>query len=332
MNVFLTPSALLETTDFVPVVQFHEINKKIIIPAESSVIVNKNYYRILQNIEIVIDKTIYPFTARTILIFNSLNSTFRLLQLAHYTQIPIIDTEVVLGSFMLKWINNELKFESISGNFNYRHIKTETNNETKGVGLWSGKKANFVGDSITSNGMYINTVKEILNLSVVRNYGVGGSSLCYRNNQFDVDYPPLISRWKSIDKDADVLFILIGTNDYTSNVPLGNSDSRNESEFNGALNIIMEGLRKDFPDKLIIFSTILRRVEYNRFIHSVEDYNNAIKEKCKHYGIICFDSWEETGLNFAADIEKVTTDDGLHPNEKGAKILGQRIATFINGK
>lgn len=210
--------------------------------------------------------------------------------------------------------------------------------DRKGIGgfpvTWYGKKANFIGDSITSgvNETYVSTVKKILGLSVARNYGVGGSSLCYRDSLSDTNYPPVLSRFEDMDDDADIIFVLIGTNDYSSQVPLGNMNSTNPAEFYGGLNLLLDGLRIKYPDKLVVISNILRRINPNKTI-PLSTYNDAIETKCKEKGFIVFDAYNGIGLDFNADYStKITTLDGLHPNAKGNDILGHRIASFINSK
>jgi len=207
---------------------------------------------------------------------------------------------------------------------------------------YKGKKANFIGDSITKGTQsYVATVKNLLGLSVARNYGIGGGSLCCRNNipwlkdrmfngkKIDATYMPMVRRWQDMDNDADIIFILIGTNDFSSKVPIGGINSIDKNEFNGGLNIVLKGLKKKYPDKLIIVSTILKRRNENEHL---TEYNAAIKDACKRYEIVCYDAYSESGLDFGREFNKnvmTTTRDGLHPNVAGAEILGQRIAEFI---
>ena len=203
---------------------------------------------------------------------------------------------------------------------------TACSNEPKFT--WSDKSANFIGDSITSTGEYAEQVKLDLDLSSTSIYGIGGSSLCLRNEELDSNYSPLVNRWNDIE-DADLLFILIGTNDYSSQVPLGNSDSTLNTEFNGCLNIVLEGLKEKFPDKLIVISSILKRKD-NGVSIPVTEYNVAIESKANQYGIVFFDGFNAEGLDIGSDFDGLITADNLHPNSTGAKLLGQKIAEFLN--
>ena len=206
-----------------------------------------------------------------------------------------------------------------------------------------GKKANFIGDSITQGAKsYVATVKDVLGLSVARNYGIGGGALCYRNDiprleamkfagkRIDAAYPPVVSKWQDMDDDADIVFMLIGTNDFSSGVPLGAVDSVDTKEFNGGLNVVLKGLKKKYPGKVIVVSTILKRTNGGK---PLLPYNTAIRDACKRHGIVCYDAYSKSGLDFAREFHQgamTTSRDGLHPNAAGAKILGKRIAEFIN--
>jgi hypothetical protein len=208
---------------------------------------------------------------------------------------------------------------------------------------YEGKMANFVGDSITqAPNSYVNEVKKLLGLKTARNYGIGGGALCHRNSierfkdrlfggkKIDVAYPPVVSRWDKMDNDADFIFMLIGTNDYSSGVPMGSVDSVNKSEFNGSLNIVLRGLKKKYPGKLIVVSTLLKRRSGGA---RLLPYNDAIQKACERHGVVCYDAHSEVGLDFGQELyDKAmkTTTDGLHPNAVGAKIIGQKIAEFIS--
>ena len=208
---------------------------------------------------------------------------------------------------------------------------------------YEGKRANFVGDSITRNrNSYVNEVKKLLGLETARNYGIGGGALCHRNSierfkdrrfqgkKIDVAYPPVVSRWEKMDNDADLIFMLIGTNDFSSGVPMGSVDSLNKSEFNGSMNVVLKGLKGKYPGKLIVVSTLLKRRQGGALLLP---YNDAIEKACKRHGVICYDAHSKVGLDFGQELyEKAmkTTTDGLHPNAAGAKIIGQRIAEFIS--
>ena len=197
--------------------------------------------------------------------------------------------------------------------------------------VWRGKKMNVIGDSIVkgSTGNFVDVVKEMLGLETVNNYGVGGSRLA--STVYDNEYTPVVLRYSDMDADADIIIVHAGTNDYSTQVPLGDEDSEDITTFNGALNVIMSGLREMYPDKLIIFNSILHRYNDNRLDIPCNEYRNAIKNRCFANHIVFYDAYAYSGFDFAKGYyDHVLTEDGLHPNQAGADILGRKIAGFIN--
>ena len=202
---------------------------------------------------------------------------------------------------------------------------------------WNGKTASFLGDSITEgatvDGSYVPVVKDLLGLTTVNNYGIGGGRLCKTTPEIDALYTPLVDRFTLIDTTADIIFVLIGTNDYASQVPIGATNSNSTYEFKGALNIIMDWLRTNMPDKLVIFSTQLHRFNDETFTIKMQEYRDAVKERCLAKKFVCYDAFTNTGFDFVAGYyDHILTADGLHPNTAGNNILGRKIAGFINAQ
>ena len=211
---------------------------------------------------------------------------------------------------------------------------------------WAGKKVNFLGDSITSGTAkrnfvtYVTTVNQSLKLGTARNYGISGGTIASRDHLYpgeglDDRLPPVVSRWQMMNTDADIVFMLIGTNDYAAQIPIGDRDSTLISDFNGAFNIVLSGLKAKFPNAVIVVSTLLNRVPKPTRTHplTIDKYNNAILDRCKEHAITCFHLHEVTDLNLETDYMQglfQLTADGLHPGKEGSAILGRRIAEFIN--
>ena len=197
---------------------------------------------------------------------------------------------------------------------------------------WSGAVANFIGDSITygAYGNYVEKVKAKLGLSVARNYGIGGCLMA--SSSQDQLYRPVVSRWNEME-EADIIFVFAGTNDYSHQVPIGDATSTDITTFNGALNTIMDGLRDKYPDKLVIFSSILHRYNDKSLPIKADNYREAIRERCEAKQFVFYDAYRYSGFNFIKGYyDKVLTTDGLHPNQKGAEILARKISAFINSQ
>lgn len=196
---------------------------------------------------------------------------------------------------------------------------------------WYDKKMNVIGDSIVqgSYGNFLNEIQNELGLSVARNYGVGGC--CIASTDQDSQYPPVVSRWDDMDDDADIVIVHAGTNDYSAQVPLGDPTSADITTFNGALNTIMDGLRQKYPSALVIFSGILHRYNDGALTIKASEYREAMESRCLAKHFVYYDGYRWTGFDFIKGYyDHVLTNDGLHPNALGAKILGRKLAGFIN--
>ena len=196
---------------------------------------------------------------------------------------------------------------------------------------WSGVNANFLGDSIVEGkaGNFVNVISDYLQLGTVRNYGIGGSRMA--SSDRDNEYTPVCKLYSTVNTDADIIYVAAGTNDYSGQIPLGESNSTDITTFNGALNVTMQGLRSMFPTKLIIFANILSRYTDGNDTRDIKcnEYRKCIEERCYANHIIFYDSYKYSGFDFSGGANELTAD-GLHPNQIGADILGRKISGFMN--
>lgn len=210
-------------------------------------------------------------------------------------------------------------------------ISTPSTGDVRLYNIWQGATANVIGDSIVAGNMWQPTMSQLLGLTNVVNYGVGGS--CIASSNLDAQYAPAVKRYESMaNNSAEIIIVHGGTNDYSAQIPLGSPESDDIKTFNGALNVMMQGLRTKYPGSLIIFNNILSRYTDNDDTKTIKcnEYRRAIKERCLYnhvqfndtYKNICFD-WSNTG-------DKYGTLDGLHPNEAGGKIMGREVSGFIS--
>ena len=191
------------------------------------------------------------------------------------------------------------------------------------------KKIGFLGDSIT-NGYGVDTPFRVLianNTSAIQvNYGINSSTLSNYNGGSN----PVVERYVNMDNDLDYVCVLIGTNDWGAGVPLGEENSTDTTTFNGALNVLIEGLLNKYPNKKIMFMTLLQR--RNATVNAgILDKCNAIKNRCAYYSVPCFDLYSQ-GLN--PHIDNVNNAlfynaDGLHPNTQGHILLANKIQKWL---
>lgn len=210
-------------------------------------------------------------------------------------------------------------------------ISTPSTSDTRLYNVWQGSIANVIGDSIVAGNMWQPTMSQLLGLSNVVNYGVGGS--CIASSDLDSTYPPAVKRYETMaDNSAEIIIVHSGTNDYSAQIPLGSADSTDITTFNGALNVMMQGLRAKYPGSLIVFNNIISRYTDNADTKTIkcDEYREAIKERCIHNHVQFNDTYKNLCFDWSSAGDKYGTLDGLHPNEAGGKIMGREVSGFIS--
>ena len=230
------------------------------------------------------------------------------------------------------YITNEKQDKDILNLF-----KRVENIESNDNNIFSNKKINFLGDSITfgklqdpDNGQmeypYPTVVKQLLGASEVRNYGISGSCLC------SPKWKPMSERFLEMDDNADVVVVFGGTNDFGGNVPLGVITDKVNTTIYGALNIMCEGLIKKYPNAIITFVTPLKRTKLtNTEGYKLEDVANAIIEVCGNYSIPVLDLFRQGNFNpLITEFRNLYAMDGLHPTQDFVKkVLARKIANHL---
>ena len=214
---------------------------------------------------------------------------------------------------------------------------------------WTGKKINFLGDSITegygTTKVYHDYLNEMLSLSACRNYGIGGSTIANGQN-------PMYSRALSMDIDADLVCVFGGTNDFANfNCALGELCNKGENNeriantdcdtFYGALHTLCNNLINRYPDKKIVMFTPIHREVFagqktefqpNNVGIYLYQYVNAVKEVAEWYSIPVCDLYSISGLQPNNSNHKslyFSPSDGLHPKAEGHEVLARVIYNFL---
>ena len=215
---------------------------------------------------------------------------------------------------------------------------------------WVGKKAAFLGDSITygvrTTKTYWQYLQDMLDLASVSGYGVDGSTVSSKSN-------PMYGRITNIASDNDVAFLFGGTNDFYGNVAMGDwyttsGGTRTFDEtvttFRGALNHTLLMLIDKFPTKNIIlltpihrntFQTQLTDMQSNTQGLYLEDYVDAVREAGSIFSVNVIDLYHDSGL-FPYDSDNATAyfntanSDKLHPNATGHERIAKCIAAHMS--
>lgn len=208
------------------------------------------------------------------------------------------------------------------------------------------KIVNFLGDSITEgvgadnkDKCYVSVLERDYGLKKANNYGKSGTRIAKQNEifwceDFNDDF---ISRADNMDKNADIIVVFGGTNDFGhGSAPMGDFESRDPYTFYGAMHTLILKLLENYENSRIVFCTPIHR-EYEEVSAEVskkncplKKYVEIIKEVCEFYGVPIIDLWKVSGIQPRVPfIKNRLCPDGLHPNNRGHKILADCIAAGL---
>ncbi|MCR4615460.1 MAG: SGNH/GDSL hydrolase family protein [Clostridiales bacterium] len=206
------------------------------------------------------------------------------------------------------------------------------------------KKINFLGDSITEGHGVTSPDKRFTDLiatregAICRNYGIGGTRLARQQKpsvepRRDLDF---CSRVDSMEKDADIVVVFGGTNDYGhGDAPIGQPADTTPDTFYGALNYLYTKLYELYPESTKIIITPLHRfldekTNEDGVRETLKDYVEIIRERAECYSLPVLDLYATAGFTPAVPcIKEKYIPDGLHPNDAGHILLAERITAFI---
>ena len=214
--------------------------------------------------------------------------------------------------------------------------------EERGVDF-SGKKIACLGDSITAAAnleeeegylsyAYPSVLKELLGAEEVYNLGVGGSSIGrYWSDAF-------VERYTQIPQDTDIIIVMGGTNDgfCLSEKEFGSLSERKPWTFCGDLDELMRGLKENYPNADIFFTTPLPNIlqDYlmreRKYLLPQTNLADVILTLSASYGFQTIDLYNSNILDsHDADIVADYMPDGVHGNREGYRILAEHIAAEL---
>lgn len=139
-------------------------------------------------------------------------------------------------------------------------------------------------------------------------------------------------------EDVEAIVIEYGVNDYMMGMPLDNEAQPYDIyTFGGALRYSLRLLTEEYGDKKIILCTptfcwFLEKEEDCRVSNgygTLEDYVELEKEIAKEFGIEVLDNYHESGIEPENESPLSYTEDGVHLNEEGRRLVAERIAQCI---
>lgn len=169
------------------------------------------------------------------------------------------------------------------------------------------KKIAFLGDSITygfdpdnkgkqMKNPWVKQVGEKLQAQECLNYGVNSASV------MDIKGTRMaaIGAYKQMNKDVDILGVMIGINDAYRKYPLGMFTDRTPDTFYGSLHLMWRGILKQYPPSSgkKVFFIMYPRYDVLPFWPA---YQQALYEVADFYSIPICDLGKELGISPDAD-------------------------------
>ncbi len=206
----------------------------------------------------------------------------------------------------------------------------------------------FLGDSITQGAsasapenVYHQIAAEILGAKTVIN-GIGGTryatqTVTYGSPVYDNEFP---KRFKETKENYDFAVVFGGVNDVGhGDAPFGKIGDTTTYTFIGAVDTVCRMLIERYTNKRsAIILPMHCYFENNpngegeqtaKEGRMLREHALAIKERADFYGIPVLDLWHDEELNPHIAENAHNFADGLHPTDRGHKILGERVAEFL---
>ena len=204
-------------------------------------------------------------------------------------------------------------------------------------------KINFLGDSITQGigasdlaHAYPSIVRQRLGCTVL-NYGISGTRIArekVRSESVFLDWD-FQQRALMMDKDADLVFVFGGTNDFGHGTSLfGEPDSEDIYTYIGGLRSLINYLISVYGREKLCFMLPLHRAEEgeNRNGKTLKDYVDAMIKILNEYGIDYIDLYYNGLAKPESKEPNEYFADGLHPNDNGAEWLADKVVEYVNSR
>ncbi len=217
--------------------------------------------------------------------------------------------------------------------------------------ILEGKIIDFLGDSITegvgvedrANNRFDKRIERACGLKASYNYGIGGTRLAHQikasseKPRWDLCF---CGRAYDLNKDADVIVVFGGTNDYGhGDAPFGTLEDTTPTTYCGAVYWLMNFLKTTYPNAQTVFMTPAhRKGDYKVSSNAKKapdaqpliEYVKVIEEQGKKLGVPVLNLFEELGIDPNNEEERnAYTIDGLHFNDAGHEFLANALIKFL---
>ena len=145
-----------------------------------------------------------------------------------------------------------------------------------------------------------------------------------------------------MEADADLVIVFGGTNDYGhGDAAFGVFEDRDPYTFYGAVHTLVQKLLAKYERSKIVFLLPLHRGTETQTIVkggkltevALAQYVQALREVLDFYEISYLNLFEDgkTEEQIAEGLQQYTTD-GLHPNEKGHRMLADLVIQYLESQ
>ena len=206
----------------------------------------------------------------------------------------------------------------------------------------------LIGDSLTDQGLYIETLKKKTGIENIINHGISGARVAQisEDASYDKDDITLVYRAKNNqigNTSADITCIVAGINDWNGWRTLGDlENSTKDTEFYGAYKKVIEHILTNNPNTTLLLATPTYMYQTGivppldgdipRENHGtgliVKDFRDAVINLGEYYKLPIIDLYTLSGIN-KMTVDELTSD-GLHYNAFGGKRIGNILGEKIN--
>lgn len=162
--------------------------------------------------------------------------------------------------------------------------------------------------------------------------GVNGCALSYNdvNNGKNSCENSVFANRYLIPKRAKYILVYAGTNDMRNRIAVGECDN-DSTTVSGAVNVLCQWLKKNYPQSKIGFITPYDFQKKNVTKEEARKYNDAIIGVCKQHGVAVFDNPKQSFLDWYCSDHRLlfTLGDSTHLNVAGMKKAAPQYKAFI---
>lgn len=224
---------------------------------------------------------------------------------------------------------------SVSKDYSLLKSQEDSNNLLMGITMYAMGDSYFGGSSLGKKATWVNLLGDKYGMDYV-NYGIGGSTM----SDYVTDKDPMVIRYKAMAKgDADIILLEGGRNDRSKEVPIGDFESRDSKTFMGAINIMLDGMLKTYPNALIILitpwyhtgkvsATGLSNVDYANAMRDLAEYRNDPRIVCLYAADPALVGVNMNDASFRAKY-CIEPNDVSHLNAEGMKMVLTQMEQII---